>query len=157
MSAHLTCSPANTSPERRPREPLHRKRLARSIRRIHQILLAGWRISPHRMATTRDLLHQRLQIRLQHVSPKRCHRRRNTVVQNDTARRLLFWCHAAERLVHRHRLPYLGSRAPIRLIRDEGPPDEQRCRHLDRERECRVELWLADRSASRSADAPVVE
>ena len=109
------------------------------------------------MATTRDLLHQRVQSRLQHVAPKRRHSRRSAVVQNDTARRVLFRRHSARRLVHGHRLPDLGNRATVRLERDDRHPDEQRRRHLARGRERRVEFRLADGSASRGADAPAVE
>ena len=131
--------------------------MVRIIRRIREVLRAPSQLPPHGLATAREIFHQRVQRRRHHGAALGRHRRRSSVVQNDLAERLLQRRHPAQWLEHRHRRPELGHRPAVRVVRDESPRDEQRQRHLHRQRESGAELWLADRGASGGAAPRAVE
>ena len=131
--------------------------MVRIIRRIREVLRAPSQLPPHGLATARDVVHQRVQRRRRHGAALGRHRRRSNVVQNDLAERLVQRRFPAQWLEHRHRRPELGHRLTVRVVRDESPRDEQRQRHLHRQREPGAELWFTDGGASGGAAPRAVE
>ena len=144
-------------PERRPREPLLRQRVGRISRPIRHVLRAAGELPPHGLATARQFLHQRLQIRLRHGSAVGGHGGRGDVVQDDPPERVLLRRDATRGLVHGHGFHQLGDRAAIRVQRDAGPGQQQRPGHFDREREPGAELRDPDGRASGGSDGAAAE
>ena len=143
--------------ERWTRKPLHRQRLGRVIRLIRHVLRTTSQLPPHSLATARPILHQRVQSRREHVTTLGLHSHRINVVQNPTAKLHLQRRRSTRGLEHGHGLAQLGRRPTKRRIRVQSSSDEQRQRHIDREREPGVELRLADGSASGISAARAVE
>lgn len=143
--------------ERRTRKPLHRQRVARILRLIRKVLRTPSQLPPHSLATTRAILHQRVQSRREHGTALGRNSHRSNVVQDSLAKLHLQRRHSTQRMEHGHRLDQLGRRPPSRLIRVQSPRDEQRQSNFNRERQSRVELRIAHRSASRIPVARAVE